>query len=252
MLRWFTADLTRLEIIIECVTLLLAILFYFLEYRSDKDKQRKRLKTINIGILASLKKEVELNWALLNHPPLLSRNHFHPQYYDPSRQIFKYRDDAIVLALSQVESDVLLDPELVQALLMVSYSIRFVNQQIDELMTYRFGSPERLAEASELVGKDRGLLDKFAADPDNIKPKRLRPYFKELALRHWAIVNKGYWDHLKPSLEALRQPLNRALQQAELEPVDMPVGQEVSQGDTKASITDIKLSSGSRSPQMLA
>ena len=130
-----------------------------------------------------------------------------------------------------------MDAELARTLLKVSYSIRFVNQQIDELMTYRFGSPERLAEASELVRRDAGLLHRFATASDKIKPKRLRSYFQELALRHWAIVNEGYWKRLKPSLEALRQPLDRALQQAGLDSLDMPGAVDVYRVSTLFSIT---------------
>jgi len=188
------------------------------------------------GILTRLKEEMELNWALLNNPPLPSSHHYHPEYYDPTRQVFKYRDDAIVSALSQVESGIHLDTELAEALLVASHSIRFVNQQIDELIAFRFSSADRLAEASNLVRQNPGLLEKFAAAPDKIKPKRLRPYFKELALRHWAIVNEGYWKRLKPSLEALRQPLNQALQQAGLGLLNIPGAVDVDRVSTLFSV----------------
>jgi len=245
MLNWFTPDLaTRAQAIIELTALVLAILFYFFDYKRDKKKhqeeeqrRRKDQHDRKLSLLASLKQEIELNWTLLHNPALPVPHQYHPRYYNPTVQVFKYRDDAIVLALSQVESDVLLDAELAQTLLMVSYNIRFVNQQIDELMTYRFGSPERLAEASELVRRDAGLLHRFATASDKIKPKRLRPYFQELALRHWAIVNEGYWKRLKPSLEALRQPLNRALQQVGLGLLGMPRTDEVYCVSTPASIT---------------
>jgi hypothetical protein len=198
------------------------------------------------GILIGLKKEIELNWALLNNPPLSSPRHYHPEYYDPTRQIFKYREDAIISALSQAESGGSLDTELTEALLAASHSIRFVNQQIDELMAFRFSSADRLAEASNLVRKNPSLLRKFAAAPDKIRPKRLRPYFKELALRHWAIVNEGYWKRLKPSLEALRQPLNRALQQAGLGLLDMPGADDVYLVNTPFSITGVGSASSFR------
>jgi len=188
------------------------------------------------GILTRLKEEMELNWALLNNPPLPSSHHYHPEYYDPTRQVFKYRDDAIVSALSQVESGIHLDTELAEALLAASHSIRFVNQQIDELMAFRFSSADRLAEASNLVRKNPSLLQKFAAAPDKIKPKRLRSYLKELALRHWAIVNEGYWKRLKPSLEALRQPLNQALQQAGLGLLNIPGAVDVDRVSTLFSV----------------
>jgi len=250
MSNCFMTLLTTAQTLFELAALILAFLafvsaiwFYFGNYKREERHRREDQHNRKISLLASLRQEIELNWALLHDPELPPRSdpdQCPPRYYNPTFQVFKYRDNAIVLALSQVESDILLDAELAQALLMVSYSIHFVNQQIDELMAYRFGSPERLAEASELVRKDTGLLEKFAADPNKIKPQRLRPYFRELALRNWAIVNKGYWDHLKPGLEALRQPLNQALQQAELEPVNMPVRQKVSPADTEASqSTDI-------------
>ena len=198
------------------------------------------------GILIGLKKEIELNWALLNNPPLSSPRHYHPEYYDPTRQIFKYREDAIISALSQAESGGSLDTELTEALLAASHSIRFVNQQIDELLAFRFSSADRLAEASNLVRKNPNLLQKLAAAPEKIKPKRLRSYLKELALRHWAIVNEGYWKRLKPSLEAVRQPLNRALQQSGISSLDLPGADNVYRVSTPFSITGVVSASSFR------
>jgi len=110
MLNWFTADLaTKAQTIIELAALVLAVLFYFFDYKRDKKKHQKEEQrrgkdqhNRKLSLLASLKQEIELNWTLLHNPALPVPHQYHPQYYDPTVQVFKYRDDAIVLALPSV------------------------------------------------------------------------------------------------------------------------------------------------------
>mgnify|MGYP001067476901 CR=1 FL=1 len=214
------------------IAIVLAVVFYWCEYRRDKQKaegerkkEQERKRKLKKAILSALKQELEMNWRLLHNPPLLQPKVYHPRYYDPTCQIFKYPDDAIGLALSRVESDVLLDPGLAQGLLAVRQAVRFVNQQVDELMAFRFGSPDTLAKASDFFRNDPNCIVKFASDANKI-PKRLRPWFQELALRHWAIVNEGYWYRLRPGLMSVRPYVDAALQEVGLHPLKMTVPEE--------------------------
>lgn len=216
------------QVILETIAIVLVVLFYVFDYRrgrqkaeEERKKEQERKHKLKKAILSGLKQELEMNWRLLHNPPLLDRKVYHPEYYDPTRQIFKYPDDAIGLALSRVESDVLLEPDLAQGLLRVRQAVRFVNQQVDELMAFRFGSPDMLAKASDLFRNNPDCIKKFASDTNKI-PKWCRPWFQELALRHWAIVNEGYWSRLKPYLEAVQPNLDAALQEVGLPPLEMP------------------------------
>ncbi len=198
------------QVVLEGLALVLGLLYYFGEYRRDRNNRKK-------NVLASIRIELKQNWQYMNNPPLLPEEEYHPEYYDPTRQVFKYRDDAITAALC---SDIIssFDKELVEALLYVSQSVRFVNQQIDELMAFRFGSPEMLATAVAKVREDRKCLTKYAQSPGQI-PKRFRDYLQELALRHWAIVNEGYWRRLRPAIEEATRQLPPALKDVEPEEV---------------------------------
>jgi len=203
------------------------VLFYFFDYRRGKEKaeeERKRdqdrKRNLKKAILSALKREIEMNWRYLRNSP--SSLVYHPEYYDPTRQIFKvYRDDAIVWALRTVESDVSSDTDLAHSLLAVSQAVQFVNQQIDELMAFRFGSPDQLARASRIVENTPNALANFASDDTSI-PVHRRPWFMELARRNWAIVNEGYWYRLLPTLVVARPYLDKALEEIGLEPLEMP------------------------------
>lgn len=214
---WGQLNLEGIAIVLQAIAIFVAVSFYLYQYWRDK----RKVEGLKKAILAALKQEIEMNWRLLHNPPLLSPRVNHSEYYDPTRQIFKYPDDAIGLALSRVESDVLLDPDLAQGLLRVRQAVRFVNQQVDELMAFRFGSPDTLAKASDLFRNNPDCIYKFASDTNKI-PKRYRAWFQELALRHWAIVNKGYRERLRPSLLSVQSYLDAALQEVGLSPLKMP------------------------------
>ena len=210
-----------IQVFLALAAIILAVYLYFHDYRGNRTREQRRQTQLKRGILAALKHELEIDWHLLHHPRLLAEKESHPEYYDPTRQIFRYRDDAIMVALSKVESDVLLDSDLARQLLEVSQAVRFVNQQVEELMAFRFGSPEALAKATDLFRNHRTTWVDVVAGRKTAE-KWSGPWFQELALRHWAIVNRGYWDKLLPSLTCARELVNPALEAAGLEPLHMP------------------------------
>jgi len=123
--------------------------------------------------------------------------------------------------LGEVETDILLDYGLAQSLLAVSQAVRFLNQQIDELMAFRFGDPNKLARASLYVSNNPQSPRQFVLDETKI-PAKHRAWFRELALRNWAIVNEGYWGRLLFTLVVAQPHLDKALEEIGLEPLEMP------------------------------
>ena len=205
------------QVAIELLALVLGLVYYFGEYKRDRCNRKK-------NALASIRLEISQNWWYLNNPPLppqTTKGKGHPGYYDPTRQVFKYHDDAITAVLcSDIVSE--FDNKLVEALSCVGHSVRFVNQQIDELMSLRFGSPEMLSAAAAIVRADPGRLARFAKTPEQI-PKQFRDYLQELALRHWAIVNEGYWRRLKPAIEEATRQLNPVLRGMRIEELSLQI-----------------------------
>lgn len=208
------------ELLAMAIGVVVAAAFYFCEYRRRKQEEVNRKRDLKSGVLAALRQELEMNWALLHNPPLPERNVYHADYFDPTRQVFKYRDDAIMMALSVVESDVLLRPDLGRRLLEASQAIRFVNQQIDELMAYRFADSAKLARVTQWVRHNYESLRAFPSGEGAI-PATHRAWFQELSLRHWAIVNEGYWKRLLPALQTLGPAVSGLFQEAGLEPLEM-------------------------------
>lgn len=240
-----------LQVALEAMAILLVVLFYVFDYRrgkaiaeEEKSKERQRKSNLKKAILSALKRELEMNWRYVHNSP--SSQVYHAQYYNPTHQTFKVcRDDAIMWTLGQVETDILLDYDLAQSLLAVSQSVRFVNQQIDELMAFRFGDPNKLARASRYVRDNPQSLQEFVLDETKI-PAAHRPWFKELALRNWAIVNEGYWYRLLPTLVVVRPYLDKALEEMGLEPLEMPNLEKVL-GMLASAATEAAMASGSPS-----
>jgi len=208
------------EVLAIVVGVVVATLFYVFEYRGRKQAESSRKRELKRGVLAALRQELQMDWALLHDPPLPERDEYHAEYFDPTRQVFKYRDDAIMMALSVPESDVLLGPDLGARLLETSQAVRFVNQQIDELMAYRFADSAKLARVTQWVRRNYESLQSFPSDESAIPPAH-RAWFQELSLRHWAIVNEGYWKRLLPALKALGRATDVLFQDAGLEPLEM-------------------------------
>jgi len=170
------------------------------------------------NVLAPIKLELRLNWESLQATLLpIEPNVYHPEYYDPTRQLFKFRDDAITYAL--------VDPfwcreageTLAEKLIVVSKHIRFINLQIDELLAFRLGDPVMLAEARAYMSKATQKWGKFPPPSKDKIPRKFRAWFQELALRHWAIVNEGCHKRLALSLPETLRLL------AELEANDTPL-----------------------------
>lgn len=155
-------------------------------------------------ILVPIKLELQLNWESLATLQSIELVKYHPEYYDPTRQIFKFRDNAITQALANPFLFSKLNESLTKKLIIVSKHIRFINLQIDELLAFRFGDPVMLAEARAYVSKATKKWGKFPPPSKNKIPRKFRAWFQELALRHWAIVNEGCHKRLAISLpEAL-------------------------------------------------
>lgn len=219
------------QVVLEVIAIVLVVLFYLFDYRRGKSraeeerkKERESRSILKKAILSALKREIEMNWRYVHNSP--PPEVYHANYYDPSRQTFKVcRDDAIMRALSMVESDVLSDPDLAQSLLAVSQAVRFVNQQIDELMAFRFGSPQLLSMASTFAKTNHKVLAEVASDEGKIQtmiPITLRAWFRELSQRNWAIVNEGYWNRLLLTLVVAKPHLDKAVEEIGLEPLEMP------------------------------
>jgi len=165
-------------------------------------------------ILAPIKLELQLNWESLQATLLpIEPGKYHPEYYDPTRQLFKFRDDAITHALADpVLFSEIGEPLAEKQLIVVSKHIRFINLQIDELLAFRFGDPVMLAEARAYVLKATQKWGKFPPPSKDKIPRKFRAWFQELALRHWAIVNEGCHKRLALSLpEALNSVTPYAL-----------------------------------------
>jgi len=160
-------------------------------------------------ILAPVKLELQLNWESLT-TILLSTEpvKHHPEYYDPTRQIFKFRDDAITQVLADPFLFNTLGEPLAEKLIVASKHIRFINLQIDELLAFRFGDPVMLAEARAYVFKATQKWGKFPPPSKNKIPRKFRAWFQELALRHWAIVNEGCHRRLAISLPEVQKSLD--------------------------------------------
>jgi len=158
-------------------------------------------------LLAPIKLELRLNWESLQTTLLpIEPDKYHLEYYDPTRQLFKFRDDAITHVLADPFLFNKLEEEsLAERLIVVSKHIRFINLQIDELLAFRFGDPVMLAEARAYMLKATEKWGKFPPPSKDKISRKFRAWFQELALRHWAIVNEGCHKRLALSLpEALR------------------------------------------------
>lgn len=222
---WFQVALqVTFVIIIGGVQILIGGLtfwFYVFDYRVRKQREDRISRQQEKSLLTAISQELEENWRYLHNPPLFGPDTVYPEYFDPTRQVFKFRDDTVTAALAFRLPDIFLPSVLYDSLLRVSQSVRFVNQQVDELMAFRFGNPTQLARATRHHKDNPKCLEQFSQDPENI-PDHLRTFFMELADRHQAIVKEGFWKRLKPSLEAAAEELNKVLRDKELPPLNLP------------------------------
>lgn len=161
----------------------------------------KAEKKMTNNILAPIELELRLNWESLKSTLMPTEPiRWHPEYYDPTRQIFKFRDDALTYALVRPQLFAQLEMPLAEKLIVVSKHIRFINLQIDELLTFRFSDPTMLSGARAYMLKATKKWGKFPPPSRDKIPRKFRAWFQELALRHWAIVNEGCHKRLKLSL----------------------------------------------------
>ena len=56
-------------------------------------------------------------------------------------------------------------------------------------------------------------------------PKEISGLSSGTSLRHWAIVNEGYWYRLKPAIEEASQRLDSSLRDINLEELDLTVSE---------------------------
>jgi len=160
---------------------------------------------MNNNVLAPIELELRLNWESLKGTLIpIEPIKWHPEYYDPTRQIFKFRDDALTYALARPYLFNQVGMPLAEKLIVVSKHVRFINLQIDELLAFRFNDPTMLSEARAYMLRATKKWGKFPPPSRDKIPRKFRAWFQGLALRHWAIINEGCHKRLGRSLpEAL-------------------------------------------------
>ena len=173
--------------------------------REKRNKYRKKR-----NLLEAIKLELYFNKEWVQD--LISQGEDAARYYDPTRANFRLRDDAITYAITNGQSILLSEKDLIQKLIAVSHAVRFVNQQIEEQMMVRFCSPEFSSKMSSLVIKNRKVIFSWFKNPDLI-PDEFKEYVGELHLRHWAINDIGLWKQLKPSLKEVMPVVDKLIEE---------------------------------------
>ncbi len=190
MWNWLNQNAGGLQLI----AILIALFGLFEVWiREKRNKYRKKR-----NLLEAIKLELYFNKEWVQD--LIPQGEDAARYYDPTRANFRLRDDAITYAITNGQSILLSEKDLIQKLIAVSHAVRFVNQQIEEQMMVRFCSPEFSSKMSSFVIKNRKVIFSWFKNSDLI-PNEFKEYVDELHLRHRAINDIGFWQQLKPSLE---------------------------------------------------
>lgn len=187
------------------VAIVLAFFGWTIEYVSNKRKGY-RLKR---NLLEAIRLELDFNSNWIKD--LIPQQADAERYYDVTRANFRLRDDAVNYAITNGQSILLSEPELLKILIRVSHAVRYVNQQIEEQMLTRFSSPEFSSRITQMQENNPTIKQKWMNDR-NLIPEEFRAFMSELHLRHLAINNFGFWGQLKPALEESKPKIDHLIE----------------------------------------
>lgn len=200
MWNWLNLNSGGLQFLAILIALL-SILFAWI-YENRKKYHEKR------NLLEAIKLELDFNKKWIED--LIPQGEDAVRYYDPTRADFRLRDDAITYAITNGQSILLSEQQLIKHLINVSHAVRFVNQQIEEQTMVRFSSPEFFSKMSSLVINNPKIVFNWYRDKNTI-PNDLKEYADELHLRHQAINDNGFWRQLKPALQSTIPLINKII-----------------------------------------